>query len=84
LPRHSGFAPSNHPPDIKHGGAEMKKGDKVMIYEDPITQLKPEGMATLTTRLSSDGDRRQRWRVVFDAEPDAKYDRNIYSAPEDL
>lgn len=29
----------------------MKKGDKVMIYEDPVTQLKPEGEAKLIKKI---------------------------------
>ena len=46
----------------------MKPGDRAMIYEDPITQEKEEGMATLIEDQGCDpGDcRLEHWLVVFD------------------
>lgn len=41
----------------------MKVGDVVMIYEDPISEKKPEGKAKLL-ELLMDGEL-QYWRVLF-------------------
>jgi len=44
----------------------MKVGDKVMIYEDPITRQKPEGIATLVENYKPDiGDGLSIWVVRF-------------------
>ena len=48
----------------------MKKGDVVMIYEDPVTELKPEGKAELLKLISDDGlltqkSSLQTWKVRF-------------------
>ena len=40
----------------------MKVGDVVVIYEDPLTQKKPEGKATLI-KLVMDDVEMQRWEV---------------------
>ena len=45
----------------------MKQGDKVMIYEDPITRQKPEGTATLLEEYKPDiGDGLSIWVVRFE------------------
>ncbi len=45
------------------------KGQRVTIYEDPITQLKPEGDATLVREYRPDtGDGLSMWEVQFDGE----------------
>jgi len=49
----------------------MKKGDKVMVYEDPITMQKPEGEVELlrllqtATAEATPGKVLQRWSVRF-------------------
>ena len=43
----------------------MKPGDKVTIYEDPITQLKYEGMARLIKKISNLGNNLELWKVKF-------------------
>jgi len=44
----------------------MKVDDKVMIYEDPITRQKPEGIATLVENYKPDiGDGLSIWVVRF-------------------
>jgi len=48
----------------------MKKGDVVMIYEDPVTEQKPEGPSELLKLISSDGQldensRLEIWKVKF-------------------
>jgi hypothetical protein len=42
----------------------MKKGDIVTIYEDPITQEKPEGEAQLIVKENV-SDELQYWKVKF-------------------
>jgi hypothetical protein len=56
---------------VLRGGENVKAGDKVMIYEDPITRKKEEGIARLVECLDVDeaeflGDRLERWLVDFD------------------
>lgn len=49
-------------------GGRMKKGDVVMVYEDPITEKKPEGKATLVRFIDTDNDGYvvlKRWEVMF-------------------
>lgn len=44
----------------------MKKGDKVMVYEDPISKEVSEGEATLIESLGSEAfDGREYWKVKF-------------------
>jgi hypothetical protein len=45
----------------------LMRGDKVVIYQDPITQLKPEDEATLSSWLKTDGNLEQ-WNVRFKGE----------------
>lgn len=51
-------------------------GVKVMIYEDPATRQKPEGKATLRELYRENG-LESYWRVEFDDEPGAYYERTI-------
>lgn len=51
----------------------MNAGDKVAIYEDPITCRKFEGEAVLIKRLSLGPDS-ERWRVRFEGEEET-YER---------
>lgn len=45
---------------------EKKAGDFVMIYEDPITKQKEEGVAKLVTKIEgSDHGELERWTVRF-------------------
>ena len=39
--------------------------DIVTIYEDPITELKPEGEATLLHKIGDMGDGLESWEVCF-------------------
>lgn len=46
---------------------KFKKGDRRMIYQDPITCLHPEGRATLVKRKKYAEPRGcERWMVRFD------------------
>ena len=53
---------------------EWNRGDKVMVYEDPITRQKEEGMATIIGKADH-GD--QYYKVRFDSEPENTYYRFI-------
>ena len=58
-------------------------GTVMMIYQDPITQKKPEGEAKLIKREDDHhGPARpgdcERWTVEFLSEPGATYSRLIY------
>lgn len=50
----------------------MKKGDRVMIYEDPITRQHPEGPAILIKKIEGDY-----WKVSFINEPGKTYERTV-------
>ena len=52
--------------------AEMKPGDKVKIYADPITKQDYEGEAVLMAEYRTDdtGDGLSMWIVIFDDEPE--------------
>lgn len=55
----------------------LERGDRVMIYEDPVTCEKKEGIATLVRQLNTDdGDGFERWEVIFDNEHES-YPRTI-------
>lgn len=54
----------------------IRAGDKVIIYEDPATRGKPEGIATLRELYSRNGNRLL-WRVEFDDLPGEYYERTI-------
>ena len=57
----------------------MKPGDKVKIYQDPITKLDLEGLATLVEEYRPDvGDGRSMWTVIFKDDPGREYLRTIY------
>jgi hypothetical protein len=49
----------------------------VMIYEDPITQQKPEGKACLLHKMESLPDGIERWKVCFEGDDGGVYERNI-------
>lgn len=59
----------------------MRPGDIVTIYQDPITETKPEGKAKLVRRLSPAivgsilGT--ERWNVEFVTERGQVYEREI-------
>ena len=55
----------------------MKVHDIVMVYEDPITQQKPEGKACLLHKIDDMGDGLERWKVCFEGEDGAVYERTI-------
>jgi hypothetical protein len=59
----------------------MKPGDKVMIYQRPITQEDPEGKAKLIEQIGEDvGDGLTMWLVKFPDE-ESTYVRTIYTPP---
>jgi len=43
----------------------MQKGDIVMIYEDPITEQKPEGKAKLLKLILGSTYELETWQVKF-------------------
>lgn len=43
----------------------LKVHDTVMIYQDPITQLKPEGKAVLLHKIQDFSDGLEYWKVRF-------------------
>jgi hypothetical protein len=45
--------------------AELQAGNIVTIYEDPITETKPEGEARLVEFVRDDGDMLEFWFVHF-------------------
>lgn len=61
----------------------MKKNDRVvMIYEDPVTQARPEGKAVLLSRVPGDfeavdGRSIERWNVCFEGDDGGVYERFI-------
>lgn len=60
----------------------FKRGYVVMVYEDPLTQLKPEGQAALIQREDfHHGPARrgecERWTVEFLDEPGAQFSRLV-------
>jgi len=51
----------------------MKKGDRVRVYQDPLTERTEEGVAVLLRRLQTSIQAglpggRERWRVRFDGD----------------
>jgi hypothetical protein len=54
----------------------LRPGDKVMIYEDPYTQGKPEGTATLVNKEFTGPDGEEHWFVKFAGDRE-KYYRTI-------
>lgn len=56
-----------------------KTHDEVMIYEDPITETKPEGKATLLRKMgecTTEGGL-ESWRVCFAGDDGGVYERLI-------
>jgi len=60
---------------------ELKVGDKVKVYQKPITREDYEGIATLIELIRLDErDGLNRWLVHFqDDEPGSNYVRTIYT-----
>jgi hypothetical protein len=44
---------------------KLTKGQVVMIYEDPVTELKPEGKARLIVREGVGRNGLETWKVRF-------------------
>ena len=58
------------------------KGMTVIIYQDPLTQLKREGKAKLIRQERPDvGDGLEMWIVRFEDEPGETYPRTISNRP---
>ena len=55
----------------------MKTHEMVMIYHDPITQLKEEGKACLLHKVSDLPDGLECWKVCFTGDDGAVYVRVI-------
>ena len=58
----------------------LKKGDRVMIYNNPVTETNPEGQATLVRRVRKSRFRGEcdRWLVRFDGDDlGAEYERFV-------
>jgi hypothetical protein len=56
----------------------MEPGQKVMVYEDPVTKTDEEGVATLIELYRRDcGDGLELWVVRFDDEPDRTFTRTV-------
>lgn len=67
---HYGVAPQS--------AADLHVGDKVMIYEDPITRFKPEGVATLKAQRSQPDGQMTYWWVEFKDYPGLTVARSVY------
>ena len=46
----------------------LEKGDKVIVWQNPMTRAETEGVATLCKFLSAEREGRQDWMVIFDGE----------------
>lgn len=55
----------------------MKYGDKIRVYEDPITRLKAEGIARLIEPVKQDNGDLSIWIVEFAREPGEYYQRTV-------
>ena len=55
----------------------MKVHQKVIIYEDPITQQKVEGKAFLLHKVGDIADGLERWKVCFEGKEGRVYERTI-------
>lgn len=59
----------------------MQEGDKVQVYQNPVTRQNPEGEAKLVRLYRPDeGDGLSMWWVEFDDEPGQEYMRTINCA----
>ena len=57
--------------------AQLQKGDRVLVYEDPVSEEKPEGVAILIRKLQDiDPGFMEYWEVVFVGERE-RYHRAI-------
>ena len=57
----------------------LKVHQTVMIYQEPITETKPEGKAVLLHRIGSLSDGLERWKVCFEGDDGEVYERIIKS-----
>ena len=55
----------------------LKKHDTVMIYEDPLTELRPEGKAFLLSKVKDISTELELWNVCFEGEDGGVYKRSI-------
>ena len=55
----------------------LKIHQMVMIYQDPITELKPEGKACLLHKIQTLSDGLERWKVCFAGDDGGVYERTI-------
>jgi hypothetical protein len=53
----------------------LKVHQQVMIYQDPITEKKPEGKATLLHKVMDLSDGLERWKVCFAGDDGEVYER---------
>lgn len=60
----------------------IRIGDKVTIYEDPVTKQKPEGQAILRELYQRRGNDTV-WRVEFDDAPGEFYERTVHGEETD-
>lgn len=54
-----------------------KSGNYCMVYEDPLTETTPEGMAVLVECMGRYTNQLEKWQVRFVSEPFVMYERNI-------
>jgi hypothetical protein len=55
----------------------LKVHQQVMIYQDPITEKKPEGKATLLHKVMDLSDGLERWKVCFAGDDGEVYERTV-------
>ena len=61
---------------------KLTRGMTVIIYQDPLTQLKREGKAQLVRQERiDDGDGLEMWTIRFEDEPRELYLRTISNHP---
>lgn len=60
---------------------KLQVGDRVPVFQDPITEEKLEGMAVLRRKLGHDVGVFERWEVEFDADPGVTYERSVRPRP---
>ena len=56
---------------------ELSPGERVMVYEDPAAETKPEGVAVLKKRIGDELGVYERWAVEFEADPGTTYERSV-------
>ena len=57
--------------------SSLKVHAMVMIYQDPITEQKPEGKACLLHKIEDLPDGLERWKVCFEGDNGEVYERTI-------